>query len=74
MTKNPKRTSIPKLINVEDLNLETALSLLSLPRDLGKPPGKINQFMLGLEDLVPIYDLAQLMSLFHMIIQCLQLD
>ena len=46
--KKPKRTSIPKLIKVEDLNLETALSLLSLPRDLGKPPGEDKSIYAGI--------------------------
>ena len=46
--KKPKRTSIPKLIKIEDLNLETALSLLSLPRDLGKPPGEDKSIYAGI--------------------------
>jgi len=46
--KKPKRTSIPKLINIEDLNLEIALSLLKLPRDLGTPPGEDRPIYAGI--------------------------
>tara|TARA_B100000989_G_scaffold123581_1_gene91333 strand:- start:413 stop:2953 length:2541 start_codon:yes stop_codon:yes gene_type:complete len=46
--KKPKRTSIPKLINIEDLNLEIALSLLNLPRDLGTPPGEDRPIYAGI--------------------------
>ena len=46
--KKPKRTSIPKLINIEDLNLEIALSLLKLPRDLGNPPGEDKPIYAGI--------------------------
>ncbi|MFL2814116.1 MAG: type I DNA topoisomerase [Candidatus Puniceispirillales bacterium] len=46
--KKPKRTSIPKLINIEDLNLEIALSLLKLPRNLGNPPGEDKPIYAGI--------------------------
>ena len=34
----PKRASVPKGINMEDVTLESALKWLSLPRDLGVNP------------------------------------
>ena len=37
--KKPKRVSIPKEIPLADVNLETALKLVALPRDLGLHPG-----------------------------------
>jgi DNA topoisomerase I len=36
--KKPKRVSIPKEISLADINLETALKLVALPRDLGLHP------------------------------------
>ena len=36
--KKPKRVSIPKEIALADLNMDTAVMLLSLPRDLGLHP------------------------------------
>ena len=36
--KKPKRTSIPKLVEVSTINLDKALSFLSLPRLIGKHP------------------------------------
>ena len=36
--KRPKRTSLPKGIKVEDVNLDIAIKLLSLPRKLGIHP------------------------------------
>ena len=36
--KKPKRVSIPKEIALADLNIDTAVMLLSLPRDLGLHP------------------------------------
>ena len=46
--KKPKRTSIPKLINVDDLDLKLALLLLELPRDLGNPPGENKPIYAGI--------------------------
>ena len=46
--KKPKRTSIPKLINISDLNLEIALLLLKLPRNLGNPPGEDKPIYAGI--------------------------
>ncbi|MDR5170246.1 type I DNA topoisomerase [Methylobacillus flagellatus] len=36
--KKPKRVSIPKEISVASLDMETALKLIALPRDLGQHP------------------------------------
>ena len=36
--KKPKRVSLPKEINLEDANLDLALQLLQLPKELGKHP------------------------------------
>ncbi|MDP1767060.1 MAG: type I DNA topoisomerase, partial [Methylotenera sp.] len=36
--KKPKRVSVPKEISLADMNLETAIMVLSLPRDLGLHP------------------------------------
>ena len=46
--KKPKRTSIPKLINVDELDLKLALLLLELPRDLGNPPGENKPIYAGI--------------------------
>jgi DNA topoisomerase-1 len=46
----PKRVSVPKNINPSDLNLETALELLKLPRTLGAHPetGKVVKAGIGM--------------------------
>ena len=51
--KKPKRTSIPKLINIDELNIDIALSLLQLPRDLGQPPGEDKSIYAGIGKFGP---------------------
>ena len=47
-SKKPKRTSIPKLINIDELNINIALNLLHLPKDLGQPPGEDKSIYAGI--------------------------
>jgi len=44
----PKRVSIPAQVKIEDVNLETALDLLSLPKLLGKHPASGEDVKVGL--------------------------
>src|SRR5438093_8671231 len=37
--EKPKRTGLPKSLSAEDVDLDRALGLLSLPREIGKYPG-----------------------------------
>lgn len=46
--KKPKRASLPKGVKVEDLTLETAVGLLSLPRNLGTHPEMGGKIQAGL--------------------------
>lgn len=46
--KKPKRASLPKHINPEEATLETALSLLSLPREVGTHPETSQMITAGL--------------------------
>jgi DNA topoisomerase-1 len=44
----PKRASIPKSISPDDINLDQALALLSLPREVGKHPEDSEPIMAGI--------------------------
>ena len=44
----PKRVSIPKTLDPENLPLETALGLIALPRDLGQHPDTGNKVKAGI--------------------------
>jgi DNA topoisomerase I len=46
--KNPKRTSLPKGVTMEDVTLEMALALLALPRTLGTHPETERPVKVGL--------------------------
>lgn len=46
--KNPKRTSLPKGVTMEDVTLEMALALLALPRLLGSHPETERPVKVGL--------------------------
>jgi len=46
--KKPKRSSLPKDVSVTDVDLETALKFLSLPRTLGEDPGTGDDVTAGL--------------------------
>lgn len=56
--KKPKRASLPKGVTVEQLTLEKALALLSLPRDLGVHPETGGAIQAGLGRFGPfiMYD------------------
>ncbi len=47
-TKKPKRASLPKGTNAGSLELETALALLALPRDVGPHPETSDMIQAGL--------------------------
>ena len=49
----PKRASIPKDVNMNDIELDTALKYLSLPRDLGEHPETGNMIASGLGPFGP---------------------
>jgi DNA topoisomerase I len=46
--KNPKRTSLPKGVTMEDVTLDMALALLALPRTLGTHPESERPVKVGL--------------------------
>ena len=46
--KKPKRTSIPKSTSIAEVDLEYALGLLSLPRDIGEHPETKDMIQAGL--------------------------
>ena len=54
----PKRASLPKGVNIEDLTLEMAVGLLSLPRNLGVHPDTNGKIQAGLGRFGPyvVYD------------------
>src|SRR5438093_7309931 len=45
--EKPKRTGLPKSLSAEDVDLDRALGLLSLPREIGKYPGDGEPIMAG---------------------------
>lgn len=47
-TKKPKRSSIPKNIDISSLDLEKGLALLSLPREIGPHPSSGNMIEAGI--------------------------
>jgi DNA topoisomerase-1 len=49
----PKRASLPKGVNIENLTLEMAVGLLSLPRTLGVHPGTGGKIQAGLGPFGP---------------------
>ena len=54
----PKRASLPKGVNIEDLTLDMAVGLLSLPRNLGVHPDTNGKIQAGLGRFGPyvVYD------------------
>ena len=51
--KKPKRTSIPKQIDILNIDIECAIRLLNLPRDLGVPPGEDKAIYAGIGSYGP---------------------
>ncbi|MEW6497481.1 MAG: type I DNA topoisomerase, partial [Cyanobacteriota bacterium] len=59
--KKPKQTSLPKGVNLEDVTLEMAVGLLSLPRNLGVHPASGGKIQAGLGRFGPyiVHDLGK---------------
>ena len=56
--KKPKRTSVPKLIEANTINLEKALSLLSLPRVIGSHPETGQDIAAGIGTIWPLFKIC----------------
>ena len=57
--EKPKRQSLPKGMPVESLDLDTALVLLSLPREVAKHPESGEPILAGIGRLVPMCSMAR---------------
>ncbi|HEY9632923.1 MAG TPA: type I DNA topoisomerase [Coleofasciculaceae cyanobacterium] len=59
--KKPKQASLPKGVNIEDVTLEMAVGLLSLPRNLGIHPATGGKIQAGLGRFGPyvVHDLGK---------------